>query len=47
MDKKLSIRFDEDKTKALLFTSKRKIKKVPKLNIKTSLKIHPHFDYAS
>ena len=27
MDKKLSIRFDEDKTKALLFTSKRKIKK--------------------
>ena len=33
VDNKLSIYFDEDKTKSVLFSSKRKIKKVPKLNI--------------
>ena len=33
MDNRLSIRFGEDKAKSLIFTSKRKIKKVPTLNI--------------
>ena len=33
VDKRLSIQFGEDKTKSILFASKRKIKKVPKLKI--------------
>ena len=33
VDNRLSIHFGEDKTKSILFTSKRKIKKVPKLKI--------------
>ena len=33
VDNRLSIHFGEDKTKSILFASKRKIKKVPKLNI--------------
>ena len=33
MDNRLIIHFGEDKTKSILFASKRKIKKVPKLNI--------------
>ena len=32
MDNRLSIHLGEDKTKSILFASKRKIKKVPKLN---------------
>ena len=34
VDNRLSIHFGEDKTKSILFASKRKIKRVPKLNIK-------------
>ena len=33
VDDRLSIHFGEDKTKSILFPSKRKIKKVPKLKI--------------
>ena len=33
MDNKLSIHFGEDKTKSILFSSKRKIKKASPLNI--------------
>ena len=33
VDNRLSIHFGEDKTKSILFASKRKIKKVPKLKI--------------
>ena len=33
VNNRLSIHFGEDKTKSILFASKRKIKKVPKLNI--------------
>ena len=33
VDNKLSIHFGEDKTKSILFTSKRKIKKLQKLEI--------------
>ena len=33
MDDRLNIHFGEDKTKSLIFTSKRNIKKVPTLNI--------------
>ena len=33
LDNKLSIRFGEDKTKSILFGSKRKLRKVGKLNI--------------
>ena len=33
VDNKLSTHFDEDKTKSILFTSKRKIKKLRKLEI--------------
>ena len=33
VDNRLSIHFGEDKTKSLLFTSKRKVKKDSKLNI--------------
>ena len=33
-DNRLSIHFGEDKTKSILFASKRKIKRVPKLKIK-------------
>ena len=32
VDNRLSIRFDEDKKKSILFASKHKIKKVPNLN---------------
>ena len=35
------------KIKALLFASKREMKSFPKLSIKTSPKIHPHFGHAS
>ena len=34
VDNRLSIHFGEDKTKSILFASKRKIKRVPKLKIK-------------
>ena len=34
VDNKLSVHFGDDKTKSILFTSKFKIKKVRKLNIK-------------
>ena len=34
VDNRLSIHFGEDKTKSILFASKRKIKRFPKLNIK-------------
>ena len=34
VDNRLSIHFGEDKTKSILFPSKRKIKRVPKLKIK-------------
>ena len=34
MDNRLSIHLDEDKAKSILFASKRKVKKVPKLNSK-------------
>ena len=33
MDNRLSIQFGKDKTKSIFFASKRKVKKVPKLNI--------------
>ena len=33
MDNRLSIQFGKDKTKSMFFASKRKVKKVPKLNI--------------
>ena len=33
VDNKLSIHFGEDKAKSIFFASKRKIKKIPKLNI--------------
>ena len=33
MDNRLSIHFGGDRSKPLLFASKRKIKKVPKINI--------------
>ena len=33
VDNRLSIHFGEDKTKSILFASKRKIEKVPKLKI--------------
>ena len=34
VDNRLGIHFGKDKTKSILFASKRKIKKVPKLKIK-------------
>ena len=34
MDNRLSIHLDEDKAKSILLASKRKVKKVPKLNSK-------------
>ena len=34
VDNKFSIHFGKDKTKSILFASKRKIKRVPKLKIK-------------
>ena len=41
--KKLSMRFGEDKTKSILFASKRKIKSAKKLNIKCkNIKIKQH-----
>ena len=33
VDNRLSIQFGKDKTKSIFFASKRKVKKVPKLNI--------------
>ena len=46
--KRLSIHFDEDKTKSTLFSSKRNIKKVPKLKINyknTQIKQHSKVTY--
>ena len=46
VDNRLSIHFGEDKTKSILFTSKRKIKKVPRLNINykiIQIKHHSNF----
>ena len=48
VDNRLSIHFGEDKTKSILFTSKRKIKSVPKLKIKyknTQIKQHSKVTY--
>ena len=43
VDNRLSIHFGEDKTKSILFASKRKIKRVPKLKIKyKNIKIKQH-----
>ena len=43
VDNKLSIHFGEDKTKSILFASKRKIKSARKLNVKyKNIKIKPH-----
>ena len=48
MDDRLSIHFVEDKTKSILFASKREIKEVPKLNINyknTQIKQHSKVTY--
>ena len=43
VDNRLSIHFGEDKTKSILFASKRKIKRVPKLKIKfNNIQIKQH-----
>ena len=43
VDNKLSIHFGEDKTKSILFASKRKIKSARKLNVKyKNVKIKQH-----
>ena len=43
VDNKLSIHFGEDKTKSVLFASKRKIKSARKLNVKyKNIKIKQH-----
>ena len=43
VDNRLSIHFGEDKTKSILFASKCKIRKVPKLNINyKNVKIKQH-----
>ena len=43
VDNKLSIHFGEDKTKSILFASKRKIKSARKLNVKyKNIKIKQH-----
>ena len=43
LDNRLSINFGEDKTKSILFASKRKIKRVPKLKIKfNNIQIKQH-----
>ena len=48
VDNRLSIHFGEDKTKSILFASKRKIKKVPKLKINyknIQIKLHSKVTY--
>ena len=48
VDNKLSIHFGEDKTKSVLFASKRKIKSARKLNVKhknVKIKQHSQFRY--
>ena len=48
VDNKLSIHFGEDKTKSILFASKRKIKSARKLNVKyknIKIKQHPQGTY--
>ena len=43
VDNRLSIHFEKDKTKSIIFASKRKIKTVPKLNINyKSIQIKQH-----
>ena len=47
-DNRLSIHFGEDKTKSILFASKRKVKKVPKLKVsykRIQIKQHPKVTY--